>query len=129
MEKVACLFLVLGLGTLLAADWPTNAAEKHAYLEVEIANKTSSDVDQTGVYFGQHSCTSGVVGAGVSAGYLGWQKPVTTNAIVRWRDASKVKKEQIVSLLGVYNPKVDGALTFTIGVTNVTVEFKKIIRR
>jgi hypothetical protein len=128
MKPIATLFSVLALGTLLAADWPTGPADKHAYLEVVIANKTGSDIDETGVYFGQHRCTAGIVGSGYSKGYLGWQKPITTNAIVRWRDARSVKKEQTVTLVGVYNPKVNGALTFTIGVTNVSVEFKKIDR-
>ena len=40
-----------------------------------------------------------------------------------------MKKEQTITLVGVYDPKVEGALTFTIGVTNVTVTFKKIDRR
>ena len=129
MKLVACIFSVLAVGTLLAADWPSGPANKHAYLRVVTSNKTNSDVDQTEVAFGQHRCTKGIVGAGVSAGYLGWEYPVTTNAIVRWRDARKVKKEQTVSLVGVYDPKTEGALTFTIGATNVTVEFKRIDRR
>jgi len=129
MKPIAALFSVLALGALLAADWPAGPAEKHAYLEVVIANKTSSDVDETGVNFGERRCTAGIVGAGVSATYLGWRQPVTTNAIVRWRDAGKAKKEQTVTIVGVYHPKIDGALTFTIGPTNVTVEFKKIDRR
>ena len=129
MKLVAFILSVLAVGTLLAADWPAGPARKHAYLEVVIANKNSQNVDETGVYFDQHRCTAGIVGAGSSAGYLGWQQPVTTNAIVRWRDAQGVKKEQTITIVGVYDPKVEGALTFTIGVTNVTVTFKKIDRR
>ena len=129
MKLVAFISSVLAVGTLLAADWPSGPANKHAYLRVVIANKTESNVDETGVYFGQHACTGGIVGAGYSKGYLGWEYPVTTNVIVRWRDARKVKKEQTVSLESVYDPKPDGALTFTISPTNVTVEFKRIDKR
>ena len=129
MKRFAGMISVLTVGTLLAADWPKGAAKKHAYLEVVIANATSQDVDETGVYFDKHRCTAGIVGAGVSAGYVGWQQPVTTNAVVRWRDAQGTRKEQTVTVVGVYDPKVDGALTFNIGVSNVTVEFKKIDRR
>ena len=129
MKRFAGMISVLTVGTLLAADWPKGAAKKHAYLEVVIANATSQDVDETGVYFDKHRCTAGIVGAGVSAGHLGWQQLITTNAVVRWRDAQGARKEQAVTVVGVHDPKVDGALTFTIGVTNVTVEFKKIDRR
>ncbi len=129
MKRFAWTLSVLAVGTLLAADWPDGSAKKHRYLEVIIANKTGGKIDQTGVYFGEHSYTAGIVGPGVSAGYLGWRQPITTNAIVRWRDSSGIKKEQPVAVVGVYNPKADGALTFAIGTTNVTVEFTKIHRR
>jgi hypothetical protein len=129
MKRVASILSVLAVGSLLAADWPAGPAKHHAYLEVVIANKNNQNVDETGVYFDQHPCTAGIVGAGASAGYLGWEHPVTTNAVVRWRDAQGVKKEQTVTLLGIYDPNLDGALTFSIGATNVTVDFKKIHRR
>ena len=94
MKRIACICGVLALGTLLAADWPAGPANKHAYLEVVIANNTGLDVDEAGVYFGQHGCTVGIVGSGYSKGSLGWRQPVTTNAIIRWRDTHSVKKEE-----------------------------------
>jgi hypothetical protein len=129
MKRVTFILSVLAVGTLLAADWPAGPTKTHAYLEVVVANKTNQDIDEAGIYFGQHLCTYGVVGAGALKGYLGWQQPVTTNAIVRWRDAGGASKEQTIAVVGIYDPKADGALTFTIGATNVTVEFKKIDRR
>jgi len=67
MKRVAFILSILTVATLLAADWPDGPTKRHAYLEVVIANKTSKDVDETGVYFGQHRCTAGIVGAGVQA--------------------------------------------------------------
>lgn len=113
----------------VAAEWPAGSATKHAYLEVIIANNTGQDVDETGVYFGHDACTAGVVGSHVEKGYIDWEKPVTTNAVVRWRDAQGVRKRQAVKLVGVYDPKSNGALTFIIGTTNATVRFKTIKRR
>jgi hypothetical protein len=129
VKKLACLCSLFTLGTLLAADWPKGAADKHAYLEIELTNKTTEQIDETGVYFDEFRCTQGILGAGGAKTYLGWQRPITTNAIVRWRDAHKTKHEQTVSLVAVYKPKVEGLLTFSIGTTNVTATFEKIDRK
>ncbi len=129
MKPYAIFCLSCVAGVLLAAEWPKEASIQHAYLEVILANKTLEDVDEAGVYFGKFPCTKGIIGAGYSGGYLGWQQPVTTNVVVKWRNARGVRKEQAIGLANVYDPKVDGALTFTIGATNVTVAFKKIDRR
>src|SRR5262245_17633604 len=121
MKRFFWILPVLAAGTLLAAEWPNGSAKNHGYLEVTLANKTSQDIQDAAVHFGEFRCTKGIVGAGSSGTYLGWQLPVTTNAVVRWTDAHGTKKEQAVKLVGVYNPKVDGGLTFTVGATNVTV--------
>lgn len=109
--------------------WPVGPATKHAYLEVELANQTGTQLEQTAVDFGQRSCNSGILGADASKTFLGWQHPVTTNAVVRWLDSQKAKREAAVSLVGVYDPQATGMLTFTIGTTNVVVAFKRIERR
>ena len=117
------------IGTLRAADWPSVPATKHAYLEIALSNQSGREIDQTGVYFGERRCTAGILVIGSSKTYLGWQQPITTNAVVRWRDSSGTKQEKSVGLVGAYDPKADGVLTFTIGVTNVSVDFKRIDRR
>lgn len=129
MKRLVFILSVLTVGTLLAADWPDVPAKKHAFLEVIIANSNSQNIDETGVYIDKHPCTAGIVGAGFSKGYVGWDYPVTTNAIVRWRDPKGIRNEQTVKIVGVYDPKVDGDLTFSIGGTNVTVTFKARPRR
>jgi len=129
VKRLACICTLLVLNNLVAADWPNGATDKHADVDVVIANRTSSLIHETGVQFGKQSCTAGIVGAGSFAGYLGWRHSITTNAVVRWTDANKMQKQQTVSLVGVYDPKVTGALTFTIGATNVTVSFEKIDRK
>ncbi len=129
MKRLACIGALLVVNSVLWADWPTGQVTKHAYLEVIIANRTSQNVNETEVYFGTNACTAGIVGAGASAGYLGWTRPVTTNATVRWVDVHSLKREQTVSLVEAYNPRFAGALTFIIGTTNVSVQFKRIDRR
>jgi hypothetical protein len=101
---------------------------QHAYLEIEVQNGTSVDLEDAEVFFGKHACTLGVVGARVSKGVLGWQQPVATNAVVRWRDSANTSRESRVDLAKVYTPSTPGILTFTISGTNVTVAFEKINR-
>src|SRR4051812_14292655 len=96
MNRLTLILLVLTTCVAPGAEWPAGSAIEHAYLEVVIANHTSQNVAETGVYFGKHTCTAGIVGAGASAGYIGWEYPVTTKAIVRWRNAQGVRKEETV---------------------------------
>jgi hypothetical protein len=126
LKRIAFVSLILTTTALPAADWPTNSADRHACLDVIIANDTSENITETAVCFDKRCCTAGVVGHGVSKGYIGWEQPVTTNAIVRWHDARHVKKEQTVSLIGIYDPKLEGELKFVINTTNVTAQFKKL---
>ncbi len=111
------------------AGWPAGPATKHAYLEVTLANRTGTLLEETAVQFGQHSIYSGILGPDASKTYLGWNDPVTTNAVVRWLDVQKSKLEAVVLLLDVYEPRATGVLTFTITTTNVAVAFKVIDRR
>ena len=129
LKRVVCICCWLALLSVLAAEWPDGPATRHAYLEVIVANKTSQNLNETTVSCGKDECTFGIVGAGVPKGYLGWTQPITTNAVVRWVEGPGQKKEQTISLVGIYNPNVPGALTFTIQRTNVTVQFTKIERR
>jgi hypothetical protein len=105
----------------------------HAYLELVLENKTGEEIDQTAIVFGKNRCTSGILGKGASGGYLGWQKPVGTNALVQWRDGNQTKRESTVSLVNIYRPSADGRLVFSImpanAPTNVVVRFEAIERR
>ncbi len=55
--------------------------ERHEYLEIIVHNSNAGDIDETEVTFGKRSCTFGIVGTGVSAGYLGWTLPVGTKCL------------------------------------------------
>jgi hypothetical protein len=126
--------LTLSTGMLLclaasAADQPKTTDGQHAYLEVIMENKTTRGIDETAVFFGERRCTFGTVGAGATAGYLGWNSPVGTNAVVQWRDAQKTRHEKTVSLVEVYKRREPGALLFSVTTTNVSVSFKKIDRK
>jgi len=123
--SVACLFL-----SFMQALFQSKAADGgHAYLNLTLANHTDEEIDETAIQFGKNRCTSGILGVGAANTYLGWQKPVGTNAIVKWRDGKQVRREATVSLTNIYNPRIDGTLTFTINKTNVAVSFEKVTRK
>lgn len=104
-------------------------SERHEYLELIMHNSTDGNIDATAIVLGKRSCTFGIVGKESSAGYLGWTHPVGTNAVVRWRDSGKTKRESLVDFTSIYHRDTAGSLTFTIDGTNVTVTFKKIDRK
>ena len=115
--------------SLIAADGSKTTDGKHAYLEVILENKTIQDIDETAIVFGKRRCTFGIVGAGVSAGHLGWNSPVGTNAVVEWQDTRKTRHEKTVSLVEDYEPNKPGELRFSVATTNVSVSFKRIDRK
>ncbi|HXT41769.1 MAG TPA: hypothetical protein VN887_17310 [Candidatus Angelobacter sp.] len=119
-----------GTATVNVGEGSENAAsERHEYLELIMHNSTEGNIDETAIVLGKRSCTFGIVGKDSSAGYVGWPHPVGTNAVVRWRDSGKIKRESRVDFSKIYDPKVAASLTFTVAGTNVTVNFKKIDRK
>ncbi len=106
-----------------------NLMKDHAYLELTLHNSTGGMIDETAVFFGKHSSTFGIVGKEGSKGYLGWTHPVGTNALIRWRDSQKIKKEIQVDISAIYDRATPGNLTFTIVGTNVAVRFEKLDRK
>ena len=104
------------------------ARERHEYLELELTNNTGGQIDQTSVSFGTNQCTFGILGEGGSKAYLGWSKPVGTNALVRWREVQRTVRTANVNLTGTYDPSIPGVLKFDIRGDNVTVAFKRIQR-
>ena len=101
----------------------------HQYLELIVQNNTSADIDDVGILLSKEPCTFGVVGQGSSAGYLGWRRPVGTNAVVQWKDSRQIKNEVRVDISTTYIPDAPGQLTFTITGTNVAVAFHKLNRK
>ena len=116
---------VLILATGCGAEWPKGAAKKHAVAHLVILNANDTEIDDAGVYMGKYRFTAGVLVSHATKTNAGWANPITTNAVLRWRESKAVKKEETVSLVGIYNPGVKGVLTFAIGPTNVTVHFNK----
>ena len=98
----------------------------HEYLDLIMHNSTVGDIDGTEIVLGRHSCTFGIVGMGVSKGYLDWTHSVSSNAMVRWRDSTGTRRESMLEISKVYDPNLAGHLTFTIAGTNVTVKFSKV---
>jgi len=100
--------------------------EHHEYLELIVQNDTSGNIDEVAIVLGKNSCTFGIVGEGASAGHLGWQQPVGTNAVVQWTETGGIKREIAVDISTAYTPEKPGQLTFAITGARVTVKFKSI---
>jgi hypothetical protein len=87
MKTILC---VAAASTVLALMFgfgeKKEAGQGHTYLELTLENRTPDEIDQTAIVLGRNRCTSGILGKGAAATYLGWQKPVGTNAVVQWRD-------------------------------------------
>ena len=116
------MFLVAILAFASAGGLCVSVAliDSKPYLEVTLVNRTGQLIDQSAVVFGKSRCNSGRLGIGASSTYLGWEKPVGTNAIVCWRDGGGGKHALSVSLMGVVTPGSNGRLIFTIGGTNTS---------
>ena len=104
-------------------------AEKHEYLEVQLSNETGGLIEQASISFGANQCTFGMFKSGHSSTYLGWVKPVGTNAVVKWRDAQRIERKASLDFSKAYDPTIAGTLNFTITGTNVSVTFTKVDRR
>ena len=119
-----------GAKTIIHDMIPTNNViwKSHAYLELVMKNDTANNIDETSVSFFNPPCTYGIVGAWANKGYLGWTHPIGTNALVCWRDFAKVNRSVSVNISTIYDPKIDGCLTFSISETNAVATFKKIVR-
>ena len=130
MKKFASVAAALVLlADIVEAAERKQPTQNHAYLELTLENKTGEQIDETAIVLGKNRCTSGILGKGAAKTYLGWQKPVGTNAVVQWRDSKQTRTESAVSLVDVYKPAVDGRLVFSITPTNVVVKFEAIERR
>jgi hypothetical protein len=134
MKTILCLAAAsAALDPMPALGERRQPTDGHAYLELVLENRTGEQIDQTAIVLGKNRCTSGILGKGTAKTYLGWQKPVGTNAVVRWRDYKQTTREATVSLVDVHRLSVDGRLIFTImptnALTNVVVKFETIERR
>jgi hypothetical protein len=120
---------MLGQSEEGAENESSNPSERHEYLDLILQNNTRENIDETAIILGNNRCTFGIVGRGVSAGYLGWERPVGTNAVVKWRVSAKINREARVDISSAYVREVPGQLTFTIAGTNVTVDFQRLNRK
>jgi len=113
-----------GEGAVDESKSPMN--ERHEYIDLNAQNNTDGKINNVSVTFGKNRCTFGVLSARASAAYLGWERPVGTNATVKWTDAGGISRQAQVDLSTVYKPEVKGELTFIIYNTNATVGFRNL---
>lgn len=101
----------------------------HAQVDLTFENRSGKDVDEAAIILGKYRSRFGIVVNDSIATWAFWRHPIGTNAVVQWRDSKQVTKEASVSLIGIYDPQVDGELIFSVGVTNVTVRFRNNPRK
>ena len=120
--SIALISVILVGANSLGSDVNVALIGSGSYLEITLENRTGELIDQAADVFGKSRCNSGRLGMGASSTYVGLEKPVGTNACVRWRDGKGGKHDMSVSLVGLIIPGSNGRLIFTIGGTNASTD-------
>jgi hypothetical protein len=93
-------------------------------VDVEIVNKSTRDLRNSGVHFSQHVCELGNVGKTFTAIYLFYPKPITSPAELQWDESGGHRVEKF-DLSKVYSRGKAGCLTFTVYDDHVEVSFQE----
>ena len=92
--------------------------------DVEIINKSSRNLSNAYVKFGDKVCKWGSVIVGASKGYLLFPHPITADAELHWSvDENQISKT--IDLRAIYSGRQSGCLTFIVFDGRVDVTFKK----
>jgi hypothetical protein len=95
-------------------------------VDVSLVNNTTQSFAWSEVCFGEQKIEFGIIGMGAGGGgktYLNYSRPITTRAVVTLTDADHKIHEYNVSLVGVYDPKRAGTLTFEVTPRGVVPQF------
>ena len=102
--------LTFSLGALVGCF---GGVQKSQGNEIEITNRSSSDLTDASVKFGDHTCRWGVVGRTFSASYLGYPFPITQDVELKWKSGG-LQHEEKINLKGIYSSGQSGRLTFVV---------------
>jgi hypothetical protein len=95
-----------------------------ADVQVEIANRSSRDLENAEAIFGAYTCRAGIVGKTFSAIYMSYPHPITPDTELRWDEGAKHRVEKI-DLRKIYPPGKSGRLTFTVRDGGVEASFRE----
>lgn len=114
-----CGALALGLSFACHGALPGSRPE----VEVELYNRSSHELREARVIFGEFDCGWGLVGPTFSKSYLAFPHPITAEARLEWQEQGRTRSERL-DLRAVYVAGQSGRLTFTVADGRVSVAFK-----
>jgi hypothetical protein len=114
-----CAWLALGLNSACHGVFPGSRPE----VEVELYNRSATEMRDARVFFGGFACDWGNLGPTFSKSYLAFPHPITAEARLEWQEQGRLRSERL-DLRGVYAIGQSGCLTFTVAAGRVTVAFK-----
>jgi hypothetical protein len=117
--------LFAGLLCILLVGCGSNGlAAMKPEVDAEFINKSSRDLHNTKVYFGERICEWGNVGKTFTAIYLYYPHPITARAELHW-DESEGHRVEKLDLSKIYPAGKSGRLTFTVYDDRVEVTFRE----
>ncbi|MCF7689607.1 MAG: hypothetical protein K9M98_12600 [Cephaloticoccus sp.] len=93
-------------------------------IDIELINKSSKDLRNAEVHFGEKTCEWGNVGRTFTAIYLFYPHPITLHTELSWDEGGKHRAKK-VDLSKIYPPGKSGQLTFTVYDDRVEVTFRE----
>lgn len=109
---------------LLAACGGSGLAAMKPEIDVEIVNKSSRDLGNAEVRFGERVCGWGSVGKTFTKIYLFYPHPITAQAELHWYESGGHRLEKL-DLSKTYPTGKSGRLTFTVYDGRVEVNFRE----
>jgi hypothetical protein len=83
-------------------------------VEVEIVNKSSRDLKDAEVVFGEYVCHWGIAVRTASKSYMYYPHPITTDAVLRWQEEERDQRTERLDLRQIYPARAVGRLTFVV---------------
>lgn len=106
-------FLLGLLCIFLGACTGSGAIAMKPSVDVEFVNRSTRDLRNAAVHFGEHVCEWGFVGKTNTKAYLFYPHPITAKADLHWDEEGKHRVEHL-DLSKTYPPGGSGRLTFTV---------------
>lgn len=93
-------------------------------IEIEVANFSTDDLENTEVHFDENLCKLGTVVKNTSASFMNYPDPIGTHAELCW-DAVGSHQIKKIDLRNIYHQGASGVLTFAVYEGRVEVTFRK----
>jgi len=93
-------------------------------VDVVAVNRSSQDLSNVKVQFGEYDCSWGTLIKGATKGYLYYPHPISGEAVFQWWQIDRGQCSQTIDLRTIYPSGASGRLTFTLFDNGVVADFK-----